>query len=139
MEASKQPGSNGHSGRSSYVSSDVPEFESSTLFDQPQVNSFDVLSILRPSCALKDAVEALETRLEARALFESPQHLKDLPLPDEIKAFIRVLKNPKTGGVVYLLGTLHFSKASVDDGRMLIEAVQPDVVALEVRNRTHRK
>lgn len=40
--------------------------------------------------------------------------------------------------MVYLIGTLHFSQVSVDDVRMLIEAVQPDVMAIEVR-RNERK
>jgi hypothetical protein len=63
---------------------------------------------------------------------ESPVLLRELPLPDKTKAFIRVLKNPRTGGVVYVIGTSHLTKASQDDVRMLIEAVKPDVVAVEV-------
>jgi hypothetical protein len=78
------------------------------------------------------ALRVLETEPEARALFESPLHLELLPLPDETKAFVRVLKNPHTGGVVYLIGTCHLSKASRDDVKLLIEAVEPDVVAVEV-------
>jgi hypothetical protein len=62
---------------------------------------------LWPSCPLKDAIDVLETHPKARALFQSPVHFERLPLPDETKAFIRVLKNPQTGGVVYLIGTAH--------------------------------
>lgn len=66
-----------------------------------------------------------------RALFESPLHLERLSLPDETKAFVRVLKNPHTsGGVVYLIGTCHVSKAAGEDVKLLIEAVEPDVVAV---------
>jgi pheromone shutdown protein TraB len=61
-----------------------------------------------------------------------PVPLERLPLPDETKACIRVLKNPQTRGLVYLIGTSHVSNASRDDVRMLIEAVKPDVVAVEV-------
>lgn len=64
--------------------------------------------------------------------FESPQHLRELAVPEETKRFIRVLQNPYEGSLVYLIGTAHVSRASVDDVRLLIEAVKPDVVAVEV-------
>jgi hypothetical protein len=88
---------------------------------------------LRPEYPLRSALYVLDTKPGARALFESPVLLKELPLPDKTKAFVRVLKNPQTGGVVYVIGTSHLTKASQDDVRMLIEAVKPDVVAVEVR------
>jgi hypothetical protein len=78
------------------------------------------------------ALEALETHPGARASCESPVHVERLPLPDTTKAFITVLKNPQSGGVVYLIRTAHISKASRDDVRMLIETVKPDAVAVEV-------
>jgi hypothetical protein len=102
----------------------------SRLFSSETASSPD---FLQPDYPLKRALEVLEAQPGARALFESPIHLERLPLPDETKAFVRVLRNPQTGGVVYLIGTAHVSPASRDDVRMLIEAVGPDVVALEVR------
>jgi hypothetical protein len=101
-------------------------FSSKTLAASPD--------FLQPDFPLKRALDGLETQPEARALFESPLHLERLPLPDETKAFVCVLTNPQTGGVVYLIGTAHVSPASRDDVRMLIEAVGPDVVAVEVRS-----
>lgn len=89
---------------------------------------------IQPDCPLDRALTVVMTQPEARALFESPLQLERLPLPDETKAFIRVLTNPQTGSVVYLIGTAHVSNASRDDVRMLIEAVGPDVVAVEVRS-----
>jgi hypothetical protein len=77
-------------------------------------------------------LEMLETEPEVRALFESPLHLERLPIPDKTKAFVRVLRHPRTGGVVYLIGTNHVSKASRDDVKLLIEAAEPNVVAVEV-------
>ncbi|GAQ78347.1 hypothetical protein KFL_000110445 [Klebsormidium nitens] len=41
-------------------------------------------------------------------------------------------RNPYQGSLVYLIGTAHVSKASQDDVRLLIEAVMPDVVAVEL-------
>lgn len=67
------------------------------------------------------------------SLFESPGHLEELDLPDETKNFIRVLTNPYEGSLVYLIGTAHVSRASEDDVYSLIEEVQPEVVAVEVR------
>ncbi|GAQ78317.1 hypothetical protein KFL_000110140 [Klebsormidium nitens] len=66
------------------------------------------------------------------SLFESPRHLEELPLPEETKRFVRVLKSPHKGSLVYLIGTAHVSKASMEDVRLLIEAVKPDVVAVEL-------
>lgn len=86
----------------------------------------------KPGYPLGLALKLLETEPEARALFESPLHLERLSLPDKTKAFVRVLKNPHTEGLVYLIGTAHVSKASRDDVKLLSEAVQPDVVAIEV-------
>jgi hypothetical protein len=65
-------------------------------------------------------------------LFESPRHLEELALPEETKRFVRVLESPHKGSLVYLIGTAHVSKASVDDVRLLIEAVKPTVVGVEV-------
>jgi hypothetical protein len=87
---------------------------------------------IKPAYPYRLALKVLETEPEARAQFESPLHLERLSLPDKTKAFVRVLKNPHTGGVVYLIGTAHVSKAARDDVKLLIEAVEPDVVAVEV-------
>lgn len=87
---------------------------------------------LQPVYPLVHAMEVVQHYLEAQAFFESQLHLERLPLPDETEAFIRVLTNPETGSVVYLIGTSHVSEASQDDVRMLIEAVGPDAVAVEV-------
>lgn len=65
-------------------------------------------------------------------LFESPRHLEELELPEETKRFVRVLESPHKGSLVYVIGTAHVSKASMDDVRLLIEAVKPSVVAVEV-------
>jgi hypothetical protein len=87
---------------------------------------------IKPAYPYRLGLEMLETEPEVRSWFESPLHLERLSLPDETKAFVRVLKNPHTGGVVYLIGTCHVSKAAGEDVKLLIEAVEPDVVAVEV-------
>ncbi|GAQ91441.1 hypothetical protein KFL_007860020 [Klebsormidium nitens] len=78
-----------------------------------------------------EAIQVFRTKPEARALFESPELLRNLSLPDETKAFVRVLKNPETECVIYLIGTVHVSPDSRDDVRMLIQEVQPEKVAVE--------
>lgn len=86
---------------------------------------------------LSDPVRVVTTELKDRALSESPMILKRLKVPDETKEFVRVLNNPYTGCVVYLIGTAHVSPASRDDVRMLIKAVRPDLVAVEVSWMAH--
>ncbi|GAQ78349.1 hypothetical protein KFL_000110460 [Klebsormidium nitens] len=88
--------------------------------------------ILCPDYPLKKALKILGTQPEAVTLFLSPRHLERLQLPDGIKAFIRVLRNPANGHVVYLIGTVHVSEVSANDVSMLIEAVKPDVMAVEL-------
>lgn len=91
-----------------------------------------IKDILRPEYPLERALQVLKTQPEARALFESQRHHDRLRLPSETKQFICVLRNPTNGNLVYLIGTTHATKASGNDVRMLIEAVLPDKVALEV-------
>lgn len=45
---------------------------------------------------------------------------------------VTLLKNPNTGAKVYLVGTAHFSKESQDDVSLVIQAVKPHVIILEL-------
>lgn len=82
----------------------------------------------------ESAAEQVTFQPRTPAQFESRRLLETLQLPDKTKKCICVLKNPDTGSLVYLIGTNSYSKASAADVRMLIEAVRPEVVALEVGN-----
>ena len=46
--------------------------------------------------------------------------------------FLKVLLSANTGAKVYLVGTAHFSKESCEDVRSVIQAVQPDIVVIEL-------
>ncbi|GAQ81987.1 hypothetical protein KFL_000970110 [Klebsormidium nitens] len=92
----------------------------------------DVAEILAEGFPLERGLQVLKRQPEACALFESPSHLEELALPEDNKKNVLVLKNPSSGGIVYLIGTTHESLISATDVRMLIEAVRPDVVAVEL-------
>ncbi|GAQ78351.1 hypothetical protein KFL_000110480 [Klebsormidium nitens] len=92
-----------------------------------------ITEILRPEYPLKRVFQVIDSQpKEVLPLFVSRRHLDLLRVPPENKVFVRVLQNPATGSLVYLIGTVHISKASADDVRMLIEEVKPDIVAIEL-------
>lgn len=76
----------------------------------------------------------LRAQPEARALFVSPELLEELSIPDQTKFFVRVLRHPVTGCLVYLIGTVHVTASCANDVRVLIKGVEPDLVAVEVRH-----
>ena len=56
----------------------------------------------------------------------------------DLPATCTVLISPNNGAKVYLVGTAHFSKESCEDVALVIQAVQPDIVMVELcRSRTN--
>lgn len=65
-------------------------------------------------------------------LKSSDRLVRGLLIPDQTKEFVFAIRVPETQSVVYLLATHSLSRQSALDVELLIKAVQPDVVVVEV-------
>merc|ERR1719445_1318923 len=69
--------------------------------------------------------------LSSSSITEMPAKRQRTENPD-LPSTCQVLLSATTGAKVYLVGTAHFSKESCEDVRSVIQAVQPDIVVIEL-------